>query len=41
MGEIFHKDKGSFFCPDCWDNYCHLDLEDQIDETLKEDDEDV
>jgi|GEM_PF-2870310 hypothetical protein len=30
MGEAFHREKGFFLCPDCWDDFQHLTLEEQM-----------
>lgn len=29
MGEAYHREKGCFFCPDCWDDFQRLPLERQ------------
>ena len=40
MGEVYHREKGCFLCPDCWDNFQRLPLERQaeilINDTLPE-----
>ncbi len=30
MGEQFHRDRNSFICPDCYDRYSSLSLEEQF-----------
>jgi len=30
MGEQFHHDRNCFICPDCYDYYSHLSLEEQL-----------
>ena len=29
MGEHYHREEGCFLCPDCWDNFQRLPLEEQ------------
>ncbi len=29
MGEAYHREKGCFLCPDCWDTFQRLPLEEQ------------
>ncbi len=35
MGEAHHREKGCFFCPDCWDSFRRLTLEEQAAALLK------
>lgn len=30
LGEKYHIESASFFCPDCWDSFQRLDLEDRM-----------
>ena len=30
MGETYHREKGCFLCPDCWDAFQRLALERQV-----------
>lgn len=30
MGEAYHREEGCFLCPDCWDGFRRMDLEDQV-----------
>ena len=34
MGEKYYKDKGTFVCPDCYDYFEMLDLEEQFKSVL-------
>lgn len=34
-GEPYHKEKGCFLCPDCYDSFQRMTLEDQMDFLLK------
>ena len=35
MGEVYHKEKSCFLCPDCYDSFQCMTLEDQMDFFLK------
>lgn len=35
MGEAYHREKGCFLCPDCWDDFQRLTLEEQAAILLK------
>lgn len=35
MGEAYHREKGCFLCPDCWDSFQRLPLEDQMQLLMK------
>lgn len=35
MGEEYHREKGCFFCPDCWDAFQRLPLERQAEILIK------
>lgn len=30
MGEAYHREKGCFLCPDCWDRFQRMDPEEQL-----------
>lgn len=30
MGEAYHREKGCFLCPDCWDSFQRMDPEEQV-----------
>lgn len=30
MGEAYHREKGCFLCPDCWDSFRRMDPEEQV-----------
>ena len=30
MGEVFHRESNYFICPDCYDDYRRMSLEDQL-----------
>ena len=30
MGEVYHREKGCFLCPDCWDSFQRMDPEEQV-----------
>ncbi len=30
MGEVFHRESNYFICPDCYDDYRRMCLEDQL-----------
>lgn len=30
MGEAYYREKGCFLCPDCWDSFQRMDLEEQL-----------
>lgn len=36
MGEEYHWENGCFFCPDCWDTFNRMSLEEQAAELLGE-----
>lgn len=29
IGEAYHREKGCFLCPDCWDSFQRMPLEEQ------------
>ena len=35
MGEAYNREKGCFLCPDCWDSFQRLPLEDQMQLLMK------
>lgn len=37
MGESYHREKGYFLCPDCWDDFQQLSLERQAEILLSDD----
>ena len=34
LGEEYHYENGQFFCPDCWDAFSRMTLEEQAAELL-------
>lgn len=34
MGERYYHDKSCFFCPDCWDDFQRLPIEEQTEKLL-------